>query len=242
MLVLFTDFGWRGPYVAQLMNVLYRAAPDVPVLNLFCDAPSFNPRASAHLLDAYWQEFAAGSVFLCVVDPGVGTTQRLPVVAHVDGRWFVGPGNGLFDVVAARGEIADFFEITWRPEYLSASFHGRDLFAPVAAHLARGADPYELIRPLAHKLDPNAGDDLWQIIYTDHFGNAISGIRAATVDTLKHLRIAERLLPRARTFGEVPKGQAFFYENSNGLIEFAVNCGSFADTAQVGVGTQVTPA
>ena len=239
MIVLFTYFGWRGPYVAQVINVLYHRAPEVSVLNLFCDAPSFNPIASAHLLDAYWREFAQGTVFLCVVDPGVGTAQRQPVAVRVDGRWFVGPGNGLFDVVAGRGNQADFYEITWRPEYLSASFHGRDLFAPVAAHLARGADVNDVARALAFGPDKNAADDLWAIIYTDHFGNAVSGIRAAMVPSSAMLRIEGAVYSRARTFGEVPTGQPFYYENSNGLIEFARNCGSFVELAQVSVGTPI---
>jgi len=239
MIVLFTDFGWRGPYVAQLINVLHRRAAEVPVLNLFCDAPSFNPYTSAHLLDAYWHEFAEGTVFLCVVDPGVGTAQRQPVVVRVDGRWFVGPGNGLFDVVAARGQWAEFYEISWRPEHLSASFHGRDLFAPVAAHLARGGDVHDVARPLAMVLGNCAGDDLWAIIYTDHFGNAVSGIRAAAVPGFAKLRIEDAVFSRARTFGEVPKGHAFYYENSNGLIEFARNCGSFVELTHVSVGSLI---
>src|SRR5688572_23638495 len=100
MIALFTDFGVNGPYVGQMKAVLARAAPGVAVIDLLHDAPAFNPRASAYLLAALAREFAEGAVLLCVVDPGVGTTRR-PLVARLDGRWFVGPDNGLFNVAAA---------------------------------------------------------------------------------------------------------------------------------------------
>ena len=240
MIVLFTDFGWRGPYVAQMINVLHQISPNVPVLNLFCDAPSFNPLASAHLLDAYWREFPIDTVFLCVVDPGVGTEQRQPVMVRLQGRWFVGPGNGLFDVMAARTQGAEYFDITWRPTHLSASFHGRDLFAPIAARLANGCPPDEVAKASSHSLTPSSSDDLWQIIYTDHFGNAVTGIRAMSVDNTARLNLAEQCYMKARTFGEVARGAAFYYENSNGLLEFAVNCGSFVETRRVQVGDVIT--
>ena len=138
MLVLVTDFGVAGPYLGQMKAVLYRDAPGVPVVDLFSDAPTCNPRATAYLLSAYAMEFPAGSVFLGVVDPGVGTEARRPVAVEADGRWFVGPDNGLFSLVARHAHTAHWWEITWRPQHLSMSFHGRDLFAPVAAMLARG--------------------------------------------------------------------------------------------------------
>ena len=94
------------------------------------------PRLAAYLLAALAVEFPKGSVFLCVVDPGVGG-DRLPVVLEADGRWFVGPDNGLLNTVAAQSEHVVWRIITWRPELLSASFHGRDLFAPIAANIAR---------------------------------------------------------------------------------------------------------
>src|SRR5580704_8992644 len=127
MIVLFTDFGLAGPYTGQMKAVLQQRAPTVPVIDLFADAPERNPRAAAYLLAAYAPWFPPGSVLLCVVDPGVGGT-RAPLVASLDGRWFVGPDNGLFAIALRRAASAQVWEITWRPETLSASFHGRDLF------------------------------------------------------------------------------------------------------------------
>ncbi|WP_208867052.1 SAM-dependent chlorinase/fluorinase [Bradyrhizobium sp. AS23.2] len=133
MIVLFTDFGLHGPYTGQIKAVLHQTAPGVPAIDLFTDAPVGNPKASAYLLAVY----AAGTVFLCIVDPGVGGT-RPAIVLEADGRWYVGPGNGLFELVQRRATKTRSWDIDWRPEHLSASFHGRDLFAPVAAMLARG--------------------------------------------------------------------------------------------------------
>lgn len=140
MIVLFTDFGLQGPYTGQMKAVLHRIAPGISIIDLFADAPAGNPKASAYLLAAYAQWFAAGTTFLCVVDPGVGGA-RPPVILEADGRWYVGPGNGLFELIERRAAKARCWDIDLEPRRLSASFHGRDLFAPVAAMLARGEPP-----------------------------------------------------------------------------------------------------
>jgi S-adenosylmethionine hydrolase len=137
MIVLFTDFGLSGPYTGQVIAVLQQAAPEVPIIQLFADAPAGRPKPSAYLLAAYAGWFPAGTVFLCVVDPGVGSERR-PLIAETDGRVYVGPDNGLFAIVLRRAASSTVSEITWRPPTLSASFHGRDVFAPIAARLAQG--------------------------------------------------------------------------------------------------------
>ena len=136
MIVLFTDFGLHGPYTGQMKAVLHQMAPSIPIIDLFSDAPVGNPKASAYLLASYAAWFSAGAVFLCVVDPGVGGA-RPAIILEADGRWYVGPGNGLFELVQRRARQARSWDITWKPEHLSASFHGRDLFAPVARTMAR---------------------------------------------------------------------------------------------------------
>ncbi|UVK54530.1 SAM-dependent chlorinase/fluorinase [Mesorhizobium sp. AR02] len=92
MIVLFTDFGLHGPYTGQMKAVLHQMAPGIPAIDLFSDAPVGNPKASAYLLVAYAEWFPAGTVFLCVVDPGVGGT-RPSVIVEADGRWYVGPAT-----------------------------------------------------------------------------------------------------------------------------------------------------
>lgn len=224
MIVLFTDFGLQGPYTGQMKAVLHRMAPSVPVIDLFADAPTGNPKASAYLLAAYAPWFAAGTTFLCVVDPGVGGA-RPPVVIEADGRWYVGPGNGLFELIERRAAKTRSWDIDFKPQHLSASFHGRDLFAPAAAMLARGEPPPG--RPRAERAQRRAEwpDDLAEIVYVDHFGNAMTGLRAAMLPPDTRLAVAGRVLERARTFSDRPPGTPFWYENSNGLAEIAVNQG-----------------
>src|SRR5262245_261224 len=159
MIALFTDFGLHGPYTGQMKAVLHRMAPGIPVIDLFADAPAGNPKASAYLLAAYAAWFPAQTVFLCVVDPGVGG-ERTALIVEADGRWSVRPGHRLFEHVQRRAATARRFNIAFTPERLSASFHGRDLFAPVAAMLARGDAPPG--RPRSDDADrrPDWPDDL----------------------------------------------------------------------------------
>jgi len=224
MIVLFTDFGLHGPYTGQMKAVLHQMAPAVPVIDLFADAPVGNPKAAAYLLAAYAQWFVAGTAFLCVVDPGVGGT-RPPIILEADGRWYVGPGNGLFELVERRAATTHVWDIDWKPERLSASFHGRDLFAPVAAMLGRGEPPPGRPRMDDTHRSADWPDDLCEIVYIDHFGNAVTGLRALMLQHDAKLVATGRVLEPARTFSDRPPGTAFWYENSNGLVEIAVNQG-----------------
>ena len=227
MIVLVTDYGMEGPYLGQVLAVLYQYAPGVQVVNLFANAPTYDPRATAYLLAAYRHGFPKNSVFLCVVDPGVGSHSHAPIVVQVDEQWFVGPGNGIFNAVMKHGGSGRAWKITWRPELISATFHGRDLYAPVAATLARGQFPHW--EPLELSDYATWPDDLHEIVYLDHFGNAMTGVRASVVSPQAAIRIAGQSVPRARTFSDVPVGHPMWYENSNGLAEIAVNQGR-ADT------------
>ncbi len=235
MIVLFTDFGGGGPYLGQMHAVLTRHAPEVPVIELFTDAPAFDAKASAYLLAAYASEFAKGDVFVCVVDPGVGGP-RAPLAVEADGRWYVGPDNGLLALVARRAVSAQAWEITWRPERLSASFHGRDLFAPVAAEIAQGR--LQPSKPRAVPVE-DWPDDLAQIVYIDGYGNAVTGLRAQVLASDNILRVGDRRILRARTFSDVAPGAAFWYENANGLAEIAVNCGHADQTLGLTVGSEI---
>ncbi|OGI51399.1 MAG: hypothetical protein A2W42_00985 [Candidatus Muproteobacteria bacterium RIFCSPHIGHO2_01_60_12] len=227
MIVLFTDFGLTDPYIGQLHAVLAREAPGVPVIDLFHAVPDFNIRAGAYLLPAYAREFPPGTVFVCVVDPGVGSGRRA-VMLKADKCWYVGPDNGLFEMVQRRATEYECRAIRWRPPGMSASFHGRDLFAPVAARLARGDMPDA--EPAGLTLPPDAPwpDDLAEILHIDHYGNGISGLRAESVPVSRAIRIGREVLKYAQVFSDVPPGTAFWYQNSNGLVEIAVNGGSAA--------------
>jgi S-adenosylmethionine hydrolase len=239
MIVLFTDFGLAGPYTGQVKAVLATEAPGVPVIDLFADAPAADPRAAAYLLAAYDDRFPDASVFLGVVDPGVGTS-RLPIVLQADGRWYVGPDNGLFALVARRARRTQVWEITWRPPTLSASFHGRDLFAPMAARLARGEVRPGAARAALAVPAREWPDDLAEIVYIDHYGNALTGLRAAGLPADATLVVGGHMLARAETFGAVLPGTAFWYENSNGLAELAVNGGRADRMLGVVIGSTIS--
>ncbi len=225
MIVLCTDFGLSGPYVGQVKAVLARRAPAVPVIDLFADLPAFAPRLSAYLLAAYAEWFEPGDVILAVVDPGVGGA-RAALVVEADRKRFVGPDNGLFELVLRRAREVRCFEVTWRQATLSATFHGRDLFAPVAARLASGEPaPGPEVAPARH---PDWPDDLAEIVYVDHFGNAMTGLRAGGLAPGAELEVAGRRLRHGRTFGDVPADEPLWYANANGLAEIGVNGGRAA--------------
>lgn len=235
-IVLFTDFGSGDLYVGQVKAVLQRLAPPIAVIDLLHDAPAFNVRASAHLLAAMVGCFGEDSVFLTVVDPGVGGA-RDAVVVQADGRWYVGPDNGLLSVVGARAAKGDCWRVVWQPDELSASFHGRDLFAPVAATLAvQGGLPKGWFEHTGRLNVDFGGDDLPEIIYIDHYGNAHTGIRASGIPREARLALGEARIAFARVYAEAADGAAFWYENSQGLVEIAVRCGSAAQRLGINVG------
>jgi len=223
VIYLFTDFGREGPYVGQMHVILAQQAPGIPVIDLMHDAPAHDPRASAYLLAALSPDFPEGSVCCAVVDPGVGTS-RPPVAIEADRRWYVGPGNGLFEMICRRAKTCSQYEILWTPETLSTSFHGRDLFAPVAARIVSSGDlPTGWLTPLAEAA-PGADwpDDLPEIVYIDRFGNLMTGLRTSALASDAVLTCGGHEIRSASVFGEASAGTAFWYGNSNGLIEVAV--------------------
>lgn len=238
MILLFTDFGHDGPYVGQMKTVLASEAPAIPVIDLMHDAPAHDPRAAAYLLAALVPEMPEGAICCAVVDPGVGG-DRSPVVLEADGRRFVGPDNGLFEIVQRRARHARQWMITWRPDRLTRSFHGRDLFAPVAARIALGhavpGDPMDT----GALLRTGWPEELAKIIYIDHFGNAMTGLSAQSLPPGTVLRFSRTDVKSARVFSDVENGAPFWYENANGLAEIAVNRGR-ADAFGLTVGTPVT--
>ncbi len=222
MIVLLTDFGVADPYVGQVRLRLAALAPGVPVIDLFHDLPDFAIQASAHLLSAYCRDVPAGAVIMAVVDPGVGGA-RNAIVLRAGGRLYVGPDNGLFEMVARR-EGVESCEALTIPATAAPTFHGRDVFAPAAAALARGACPSAQPAPLTRF--PDWPDDWARVLFIDHYGNVVTGLRARP--SLRSLAIKGRRLRRARVFAEGVPGEPFFYENANGLIEIAVREGSAA--------------
>lgn len=236
MIVLFTDFGWNGPYVGQMKAVLNEKAPGMPVIDLMHDVPSFDTVAASYLLHSLARQFPQDTIFISVIDPGVGHPERMPYMIQADGRWFIGPDNGLFNVVEKHANEIQRYEILWRPETLSSTFHGRDMFAPVAAMLSHWDMPDNR---LLENREVTVADDFYQVIYIDHYGNAMTGIQAETLSKQNKLIVDGHELNYAETFSLAGKGEAFWYINSNNLVEIAVNQGSAMEQLALQVGSTV---
>ena len=237
MIYLYTDFGSSDLYLGQLKAVLHRQAPGVPLVDLCHELASYDVLHAAHLLAALAGRLDENeAVLLAVVDPGVGSSRR-PVVVQADGLWLVGPDNGLLAVVMARARQSRCWEIVWRPETLSRSFHGRDLFAPIVAMLATGTVPAGALKELTALQPCAVMGELAEIVYVDHYGNALSGLRAASLPAQCVLEVGGHRLMQAGTFADVSPGSAFWYENSLGLVEVAVNQGHAAQQLGLQPGT-----
>lgn len=224
MIVLFTDFGIQDPYVGQLKSVIMQHAPRISIIDLLHQVPDYDIKAASYLLPAYVREFPLDSIFICVVDPGVGSS-RQACVAQLDGRWFVGPENGLFSVLQQRSTQVKWWHILTSEFTASASFHGRDIFAPIAVKMVMGdLSGLSTVEPPG----PENGwpADLSEIVYIDHYGNLISGFRFSQLPTGSQIQFKGEFLPEARTFSDVDEGSVFYYENANGLLEIAVNKGN----------------
>jgi len=224
-IALVTDFG-AGPYVGQIRARLSQLVPNLPVIDLVQDLPPFRPDLAAYLLPALVRDMPQGTLYLCVVDPGVGG-ERAGLLVSSEGDWFLGPDNGLLSRIIARRPGAKVHRIGWRPQAVSASFHGRDWFAPAAARLCLG-EPLELTQVVVQSLvGMDWPDELPAVVYADRFGNLMCGVRAGALPDGSRIRVKAggRVLEWARTFCEVVEGQPFWYEDSLGLLEIAVNQG-----------------
>ena len=172
---------------------------------------------------------------LVVVDPDVGSSRAALAVAS-DHHHFVGPDNGLLSILWQRARRRECRRIAWRPVPLSSSFHGRDVFAPVAAALALRRVPRGWLVPKARPDVLLPSRDLARVIYIDHYGNAVTGLRLTNANAT--LRVGRRVLRYARTFDDARA--PFWYGNSMGLVEIAAPRSSAARKLHLRIGTPVT--
>lgn len=237
MIVLLSDFGLSDVYVGVMRGVIASIAPGVPVVDLTHGVPPQAVAVGARWLAESWRYFPEGAVFVAVVDPGVGTARR-PVAVRAGGRTFVGPDNGLFALLP----VDEAREITapWGLTPRSATFHGRDVFAPVAARLAAGAAFDEVgprVEALLPLVEPRPRGGVGEVLWVDHFGNLVTNLpgRAAGV-----VRCAGRDAPVVGTYGEAPPGALVALTGSGGWLEVAVVGGSAAHRLGVGAGAVAT--
>lgn len=236
MVYFFTDFGYQGPYVGLLKAAFKRLGAHGAMIDLMHDVPPFDVFAGSILLRQLQDEFSAGDIVVAVVDPGVGSAQREPVIVTANGVRFVGPDNGLF------GELAGMTErrvISWRPDRLSASFHGRDLFAPVAARLVKREHPDDFSQLTDVACHTIAHDGV-RVVYVDNFGNCMLSLRGYDVPERRPVSVNGVQLPWSPTFAEVDDRQLFWYTNSIGLLELAAAKDSAASRLNLSAGSVVS--
>lgn len=243
---LTTDYGTRDHYAGALKGVVLSIAPKVTLVDISHDVPPFDVLHAAFLLRQFVTTFPPRTVHLAVVDPGVGTHRRL-LAGQYEGRLVVAPDNGVLTLVH-RDLPCEGVHWIENPRFalptVSTTFHGRDVLAPAAAHLASGVRLRDLGRPadslsllsVASRAELVGGSLRGSVIHADRFGNLVTNIR---VEQLSAPRIQQRpwevrvnavsIGPIRRTFAEVPAGEPLAYLGSSDLLEVGVNCGSALD-------------
>jgi S-adenosylmethionine hydrolase len=250
VITLTTDFGVRDPYVAEMKAAILALLGAVHLIDVTHEVAAHDVAEGALAVEAAAAVFAPGTIHVAVVDPGVGTARRGLVVA-AGGQTFIGPDNGLFtSCFAAPGWRA--FELA-APEYrrpvVSSTFHGRDVFAPAAAHVALGVpparfgppvlDPVRLAWPEPRVVGGGVGG---VVIHVDRFGNLVTSIHGTAVDETGGrpvVRVAGRVVPVVRTYGDLPVGGLGALVSSRARLEVVVREGSAAAALRARRGTPI---
>ncbi len=255
IITLTTDFGTRDGYVGAMKGVILSRTTSVQLVDLAHHVPAHDIVAGAYCLHQAVDCFPAGTIHLAVVDPGVGSAARAPVIIDTGRYLFVGPDNGLFSLVTSPSHPA--YAISRQPfvrTQVSNTFHGRDIFAAAAGALAAGADPSDAGPQVALKgrlsdFAPvadaaHAGSDsremMATVIYIDTFGNLITDVPAGQLPAKPRFRVAGRIIERlSKTFADVDAGVLLAYIGSAGTLEIAVREQSAAAVLGLGRGTVV---
>jgi S-adenosyl-L-methionine hydrolase (adenosine-forming) len=249
IVTLLTDFGHQDGFVGCLHGVILTRCPCATIVDLCHEIRAYDVRGASFLLESVRPCFGAGTIHVVVVDPGVGGPRR-PVLAEIDGQFFVAPDNGVLTASLEQARQSAVREITaaefWRHP-VSHSFHGRDIFAPVAGHLAAGAapdrfgpliaDPVRLTLPRAHRVH---GQVQGAVIWVDRFGNCITNIPGESAASGACVRHAGQRLTVVDHFGGVPAGSSAALVGSTGYVELFVNQGDFAKSHSARAGDEVT--
>ncbi|MGE4297475.1 MAG: S-adenosyl-l-methionine hydroxide adenosyltransferase family protein [Desulfovibrionaceae bacterium] len=269
VIALLTDFGLKDPYVGQMKGTLMRHAPDSPLVDICHEVEPFSTVQAGFFLQASSPHFPRGTVFVAVVDPGVGTPRRI-VCLDAFGRLFLAPDNGLLGLVLAAcahaptGKYARAFDLTPRQRGeavpgCSATFHGRDLFAPLAARLSQGEPPESLgseipldslARPAWSEPLPQADGVGGTVLHVDRFGNTVLNLAVEPyLDQMRQwagkkgelaLEAGSRCVVRlATTYEDIPMGEVGLLAGSQGFLELAMRMDSAAALLQLDEGDAV---
>lgn len=252
---LLTDFGLADPYVGQMKAVLVRKAPDCPVVDISHDVTPFNVAQAGFFLASSYLHFPKDAVILSVVDPGVGTERRI-VGLQLDERLLIAPDNGLLSLAlktAWTGSVRafDLSAALDAPKKVSHTFHGRDVFAPLAAWLALGGDP----AGLGGEIDPGrlicrdwsepgvtSRSACGHVLHIDRFGNCVLNLEPGSIGTPSGLRLTSPAggpIDYVTTYADMPEGAPGLLEGSQGFLEIAVNQRSAAKRFGLSMGDPV---
>ncbi len=257
-IAILTDFGYRDHYVGAMKGVIATIAPDASVIDLTHGVPPQSIVAGAIALSESWRYFPRGTIFLAVVDPGVGTTRRPIAIETRAGPRFVGPDNGLLWLAANQAGIRRAVKLATprhRLKEVGATFHGRDIFAPAAAWLSRGT-PLAKLGPAVARIERlrlpapalAARELCGEVIYVDGFGNLVTNLDRETVarfatrfrDKSLSVRINQGAAMRiVEAYGDAPGGAPLATFGSFGMLEIAVRDGNAARRFRARPGVRV---
>lgn len=231
-IALFTDFGSTDIYVGQLHALAQSWGVTERIIDFFHDVKAFDIAAGASLLAAMADYLPRDIIVVGVVDPGVGS-MRASIGVKIGGRWFIGPDNGLFSRSVAWSKHQPVYWSIESTNSVSMTFHGRDVFLPVAIQLSKGnSESLRYIKDATNlttsKLADGVNHDDLRIIHVDHYGNLISGLRGRNISEDKTLSLCDVTIHNANYYECVSKSECFWYVNSIGLVEIAANQDSAA--------------
>ncbi len=257
VITLLTDFGFSDPFVGVMKGVILGINPDAVLVDLCHGTTAHDPSEAAFLLSISYRYFPKGTIHVAVVDPGVGGPRR-PILVACDGHLFVGPDNGLFVPLAEKGGPLAVRAITAAQHFLhpiSATFHGRDIFAPVTAYLSLGAEPAnfgELIDDYVQLALPRpsrsgASSIRGQILHIERFGNLVTNVARADLEALIAgaplttlvAQAAGHTVPVVSYYGQVAPGELGAVIGSWDYLEVFVNQGDAARLLGLGRGSEL---
>jgi len=255
MITLTTDFGLKDPYVAEMKAVILSTCPNAIVVDITHEIAKFNIRMGAYVLASAVPYFPEGAIHVAVVDPGVGTRRR-PIVIQTRQGFFVGPDNGLLVLAAEKQGIERIHELTnlrlMLPK-VSHTFHGRDIFAPAAAHLVNGMKPEEfgpeirkVVQPEFAKVTKRNGVLVGEVLHVDGFGNIITNINEKEVAQSRvkseinvELASCKLKLKFCKAYGETEPQEHLALIGSHGFLEISVNQGNAAEKFKTKSGDKI---
>ncbi len=255
IITLTTDFGSSDGYVAAMKGVMLGLAPDVRLVDISNDIAPQDVMGGAFVLRNVWWHFPIGTIHLAVVDPGVGTTRRA-IAMRYRGHTFVGPDNGLFSLVLSGDEPEHVVLLDksrfWGTPTPSPTFHGRDIFGPVAARMSAGLSmtaagtPVDSVMRMhwALPISDDEGTQGW-VVHVDRFGNCVTNISAQELESRRRGRpvkcyAGNAIIPSfSATYADVSPGDTTLLINSNGLVEIAINNGNASEMLNIHKGAPV---